>query len=75
MFYFDSHVCVFYAVHLMFWLPGRQCASLSMVVAMFLCCTRHCFSSSIEPVSWKEEEEEVKRAALVKKKRVLIEQY
>lgn len=35
-------------------LPGRQCVSLSMVVAMFLCCTRHCFSSSMELMSWKE---------------------
>lgn len=33
-------------------LPGRQCVSLSIVVAMFLCCTRHCCSSSIELMSW-----------------------
>lgn len=36
-----------------FVLPGRQCVSLSIVVAMFLCCIRHCFSSSIELVSQK----------------------
>lgn len=35
--------------------PGRQCVSLSMVVAMFLCCTRHCCSSSMELVSWRSE--------------------
>lgn len=33
-------------------LPGRQCVSLSIVVAMFLCCTRHCCSSSVELMSW-----------------------
>lgn len=32
-------------------LPGRQCVSLSTVVAMFLCCTRHFVSSSMEQVS------------------------
>lgn len=32
-------------------LPGRQCVSLSMVVAIFLCCTRHCCSSTIEVTS------------------------
>lgn len=34
-------------------LPGRQCVSLSMVVAMFLCWTRHCLSSSMELMSWR----------------------
>ena len=40
-----------------FVLPGRQWDSLSMVEAMFLCCTRHWLSSSMELMSCEDETE------------------
>lgn len=41
------------AVMGLMFVPGKQCVSLSMVVAIFLCCRRHCLSSSIDVRSYR----------------------